>query len=75
MRPIRSLLVSLVLAATIAALALGTASATFPGHANGRIAFGVRLPRWQRQHLLDQPRRVRQAAADDGRRQPPLRRV
>ncbi len=44
MRPIRSLLVSLVLAATIAALALGTASATFPGHANGRIAFGVRLP-------------------------------
>ena len=44
MRPIRSLLVSLVLAATIAALALGTASATFPGHDNGRIAFGVRLP-------------------------------
>ncbi len=42
MRPIRSLLVSLVLAATIAALALGTASATFPGHQNGRIAFGVR---------------------------------
>jgi Tol biopolymer transport system component len=42
MRRTRTVLVSLGLAAGLAALALGSASAAYPGGSNGRIAIGVR---------------------------------
>jgi Tol biopolymer transport system component len=42
LRPLRPILLSIGLAATLAGLALGPVSATYPGGTNGRIAIGVR---------------------------------
>jgi Tol biopolymer transport system component len=43
MRRLRSLLLSIGLAAALVGLTLGSVSASYPGHHNGRIAFGVRV--------------------------------
>ena len=42
MRRMRSLLLSIGLAAALAGLTLGPVAASYPGHHNGRIAFGIR---------------------------------
>src|SRR4029079_15186623 len=42
MRRVRSLLLSIGIAAALAGLTLAPVSASYPGHQNGRIAFGVR---------------------------------
>ena len=42
MRRMRSLLLSVGLAAALAGLALAPVSASYPGQHNGRIAFGIR---------------------------------
>ena len=52
MRRMRSLLLSVGLAAALAGLTLAPVSASYPGQHNGRIAFGIRSRRRQHLHIL-----------------------